>query len=156
MEVNEPVHTSSPKCSNAPKCGEDRKCGDNTPDVVITVPPGIPPVVIQPLPDLSPEPVLAPLPDDGGAKGSFLETPRLRLRPRPRPLHHLPPLQVAVSGSLHFTFCTTTEMFLLKTVSTKMYMFIWNVFLFYRKWSTRSTQVCRFWMVKGNNLQMKT
>ena len=61
MEVEELVHTSSLKC------GEDLK-HDNTPDVVITAPPAIPPVVIQPLPDLSLEPVLAPLPADGGVK----------------------------------------------------------------------------------------
>ena len=90
MEV-EPVHTSSPKCGEGPKCGEDLK-HDNTPDIVITAPLAIPPGVIQPLPDLSPEPVLAPLPADGGAKRRFPKTPR----PRPRHLHHLPPHQVAV------------------------------------------------------------
>ena len=61
------VHTSSPKCGEDAKHGEDLK-HDTTPDIVITAPPAIPPVVIQPLPDLSPEPVLAPLPADGGAK----------------------------------------------------------------------------------------
>ena len=73
MEIEEPVHTSSLKHSEDLKCDEDLKCGedpkhDNTPDIVITAPSAIPPVVIQPLPDLSLEPVLAPFPADGGAK----------------------------------------------------------------------------------------
>ena len=68
MEVKELIHISSPKCSEDPKCKEDGEHVENTPDIVITAPPAIPPVVIQPLPDFSPEPGLAPLPEDGGAK----------------------------------------------------------------------------------------
>ena len=58
MDFNEPAQTSSPKCTPV----------DEGPDVIITAPPALPPVMIQPIPDLSPEVLLAPLPEDGGAK----------------------------------------------------------------------------------------
>ena len=58
MDVNAPAQTSSPKCTPV----------DEGPDVIITAPPALPPVMIQPIPDLSPEAMLAPLPEDGGAK----------------------------------------------------------------------------------------
>ena len=58
MDFDAPAQTSSLKCTPV----------DEGPDVIITAPPALPPVMIQPIPDLSAEVLLAPLPEDGRAK----------------------------------------------------------------------------------------
>lgn len=74
------------------------KCPDKNPDIVITAPPAIPLVIIQPLPELLPE---APLPEDRGTKK---KVPQKRSRPR-KPKHplYLQPHPAAPAGELEIS-----------------------------------------------------
>ena len=114
MEIDAPIKTSSPKCTN------------DTPDVVITALPAIPLVVIQPLPHSSPEPVLAPLPEDGGAK---------RKIPRKTQISSSSSTS-SISHRYSSILCTTTEMFLLPTHYSLFPEYVFTIILFDRKWST--------------------